>query len=123
MADTNGSTKAKLKAVTSRTKPSRQNLNAAQSIKDGAKLPTDAREREKMIDMLARLIDVTHNWPCKTRNRKGDLVMPAPMIANGHVILAFPTGGHVIKNTVTSKGGQNFEVDSVAVIPVTSEAK
>jgi hypothetical protein len=123
MADTNGYTKAKLKVVTSPIKPSRQNLNASRSTKDGVKPPTAVKdvtqEAEKMRDLLARMKDVTHNWPSRLPSGK----MPLPLISNNHIIFAFPLGGHVIKNTVTSDGSQNFEVDGVSVIPVTSEEK
>ncbi len=51
------------------------------------------------------------------------VIWPAPLIANGHIIIALPDGGHVIKNAITSEGGQNFMVDGMLVIPVTSEAK
>jgi hypothetical protein len=122
MADTSVSTKAKSQAVTSRTKASRQPSNAPQSTKGGVKpLMEASAEAEKIRDLLSRMIDVTHNWPCKKTNEKGELVMPLPMIANGHVILAFPDGGHVIKNAVTSDGRQNFMVNGILVIPVTSE--
>ena len=119
MADTKEFTKAKLKAVTSATTASRHPSIAPQNTADGAKLPTHERDAQKIADLLARLIDVTHNWPCKTANGK----MPAPLIANGHIIIALPDGGHVIKNAITSEGGQNFMVDGMLVIPVTSEAK
>lgn len=119
MADTKGFTKEKSRAVTSRTNPSRQPLNVKQSMTDGEKLPMDARDAEKMRDLLARIIDVTHNWPCKLPSGK----MPLPLISNGHIIIAFPFRGHVIKNTVTSEGKQNFSVDGEDVIPVTSSGK
>jgi hypothetical protein len=121
MAEQNESIKEKSNAVTSATKASRQASNARQNTPAGSKLHTD--ERDAMLMCLARIIDVTHSWPCKKLSKEGKLVMPRPMIVNGHVIIAFPDGGHVIKNTVTSKRGQNFEVDGVLVIPVTSEAK
>jgi len=119
MADTKEFTKAKLKVVTSATTASRHPSIAMQNTADGAKPPTHERDAQKIADLLARLIDVTHNWPCKTANGK----MPAPLIANGHIIIALPDGGHVIKNAITSEGGQNFMVDGMLVIPVTSEAK
>jgi hypothetical protein len=118
MADTKGFTKAKSQANTSRIKASRQVLIASQNISVGAILPTDAKA-EKMRDMLARVLDVTHNWPIRMSSGK----MPAPIVANGFLVIALPVGGHVIQNSVTSKGGQNFIVDNVAVIPVTSEEK
>lgn len=120
MEEQKESTKAKLKVVTSRTEASRQASIAEQSTGDGAKLRTEAKaEAEKMRNMLARMIDVTHNWACKLPSGK----MPAPHIANGFIIFAFPVGCHVIQNAVTSTGGQNFIVDNEPVIPVTSEDK
>lgn len=116
MADTKESTKARLKAVTSRAKASRQSYLAELSISDGVILPTDAKV-EKTIEMLARLLDVTHNWQYRMPNGG----MPLPLTKDDFIIIAFPTGGHVIKNTVTSDGKQNFTVDGVSVIPVTSE--
>lgn len=116
---TNEYTKAKSKLVTSTTKASRHPLSAKPNTPNGVPLPTAEKDAEKMRDMLARLIDVTHNWPCKTANGR----MPLPIVANGYLILAFPAGGHVIQNAVTSTDGQNFSVDGVLVIPVTSEAK
>lgn len=111
MAGTNESTEAKSKAVTSRTTASRQLSNVSQNTSDGVKLPTEARDAEKMREMLARIIDVTHNWPCKSESGK----MPKPFISRGHVVIAFPLGGHVLQNTVTSDGKQNFDVDGVPV--------
>ena len=119
MADTKEFIKAKSKVITSATTASRHPSIAPQNIPAGAKLPTHEKDAQKIADLLARLIDVTHNWPCRTANGK----MPAPLIANGHVIIALPDGGHVIKNAVTSEGGQNFMVDGMLVIPVTSEEK
>ncbi len=119
MADTKESIKAKSKVITSATTASRHPSIAPQNTADGAKHPTHERDAQKIADLLARLIDVTHNWPCKTANGK----MPAPLIANGHIIIALPDGGHVIKNAITSEGGQNFMVDGTLVIPITSEAK
>lgn len=123
MEDTKGSTKAKSKVVTSPTKASRQALNASQSTADGAKPPTDEREKEaeKIRDLLARVIDIYHNYPCRMK----DGGMPKPHISTefGFLFLAFPLGGHVIENAVTSEGAQNFLVDGGYVIPVTSEEK
>lgn len=116
MADTKESTKARSRAVTSREKASRQSYHAELSISDGVILPTDEKA-EKTIEMLARLLDVTHNWI----HRMPDGGMPLPLTKDDFIILAFPTGGHVIKNAVTSDGRQNFTVDGVSVIPVTSE--
>ena len=121
MADTKEFTKAKSKAVTSHIKPSRQNLNAAQNTGDGVKplMEANAVTSEKIRDLLARMKDVTHTWPCRLPSGK----MPAPFTSTEFILFAFPLGGHVIKNAVTSDGSQNFEVDGVLVIPVTSEAK
>lgn len=121
MADTKEFTKAKLKPVTSRTKPSRQPLNVVQNTNDGLKplMEANAVTSEKMRDLLARMKDVTHTWPCRLPSGK----MPKPFISTEFIFFAFPLDGHVIKNAVTSEGTQNFEVDGVLVIPVTSEAK
>lgn len=114
MEDTSVSTKEKSKAVTSDTKASRQTLNAQQSTKSGAKLPM-AERAEKMRDLLARLKDVTHQWYLLT----GEAI-PRPVTSTNHLVFALPLAGHVIVNTVTSDGKQNFLVDGVPVIPVTS---
>lgn len=123
MEDTKEFTKEKLKPVTSRTTASRQTLSAKQSTADGAKPPTVAKyvtkEAEKMRDLLARMKDVTHNWP----SRQAGGTLPAPFITPEFIFFAFPLGGHVIQNAVTSDGKQNFLVDGVLVIPVTSEEK
>lgn len=117
MEDTKESTKAKSKPVTSPTKASRQNSNAPQNTPVGVKRPMDAKaEAEKLREILARLKDVTHSWSLTL-----GVTMPAPFISTNHIIFAFPLSGHVIKNAVTSDGKQNFEVDGVLVIPVTSE--
>jgi hypothetical protein len=117
MADTNESTKAKSAEVTSVTKASRQNSNVPLSTSDGNKRPTDARaEAAKISELLARMKDVTHTWPCRLLSGK----MPAPLIRKGYIVFAFPLGGHVIENSVTSEGKQNFTVDGTPVIPVTS---
>jgi hypothetical protein len=117
MADISVSTKAKSAAVTSTTKASRQNSNVPLSTNDGNKLPTVEKEQaEKISELLARLKDVTHTWPCRLTSGK----MPAPLIHKGYIVFAFPLGGHVIKNAVTSDGKQNFIVDGIPVIPVTS---
>lgn len=117
MDDTNVSTKAKSKAVTSPTKASRPNSNAPQNTRAGNKPPTG--ESEKIIELLARMKDVTHNWPCRLKSGK----MPAPLITPDYMVFAFPVGRHVIKNAVTSDGKQNFSVDGALVIPVTSDEK
>jgi hypothetical protein len=117
MADTKEFTKAKSKAVTSPIKASRQASNQVQNTGVGVKLPTEEKA-EKLRDLLARLKDVTHSWSTTL-----DVTMPAPFISNDYVIIAFPKGGHVIENAVTSEGTQNFKVDNVLVIPVTSEGK
>ena len=120
MADIKEYTKERLKPVTSGTKRLRQNSNAAQNTADGAKLPTDANAvtSEKIRDLLARLKDVTHSWPCRLPQGK----MPAPFISSDFILFAFPLGGHVIQNAVTSNGEQNFNVDGILVIPVTSDS-
>jgi hypothetical protein len=115
MDDTNVSTKAKSKAVTSPTKKSRQGLTQPQNTPVGVKPPTEERA-ETIRDLLARLKDVTHSWSLAL-----DMTMPLPYISTNYVFIAFPTGGHVIKNAVTSDGKQNFLVDGEPVIPVTSE--
>lgn len=110
MADTKEFTKAKLKAVTSPITPSRHPLTAPTSTGNGVQLPTE--ERDAVIMQLARLLDVINSWPCKEAGK-----MPKPLIGSRHVIIAFPNGGHVIHNSVTSSGGMNFTVDDVTVIP------
>ena len=121
MEDTNVSTKAKSQTVTSRTKASHPPLNVLQNTPVGVLPPTEAKdvtkEAEKMRDLLARLKDVTHNWPSRLTSGK----MPKPLISSDFIIFAFPLGGHVIENAVTSEGAQNFLVDGVSVIPVTSK--
>lgn len=117
MEDTKEFTKAKSKPVTSHTKASRQGLNVRQNTPAGVKLPTEERA-EKLREILARLKDVTHSWSTAL-----DVTIPAPFISNNYVFFALPLNGHVIKNAVTSDGKQNFEVDGVLVIPVTSEEK
>ena len=109
MADTNGSTKAKLKGVTSSIKTSRHPSIAPTNMGDGVKPPTE--ERDAVIMQLARLLDVMNSWPCKEGGK-----MPKPLIGPRHVIVAFPLGGHVIENGVTSEGKMNFLVDDVTVI-------
>ena len=121
MEGTKESTKVKSKAVTSLTRQSRQTSNVPLSTNRGVEPPMEARvvtskESEKIIELLARLKDVTHSWPCKMKGQ-----MPVPFISNEYIIFAFPKGGHVIENSVTSEGKQNFLVDGVPVIPVTSE--
>jgi hypothetical protein len=115
MAEQKESTKAKSTVVTSPITTSRHHSIASQNTQDGAKLPMEAKEREEILNQLARMIDVMHNWPMKIEGK-----MPKPYIAGGHVFFAFPVGGHVIQNSVTSEGTVNFFVDGV---PVTSEAK
>lgn len=126
MADTNESTKVKSKAVTSHITASRQNSNPSLNTPDGASLPTEAKavtskeqEAEKIRDQLARLLDVIHNWPCKETDGK----MVEPLIYNNYIYFAFAVNGHVIKNSVTSDNKQDFIVDGITVIPVTSEAE
>lgn len=121
MEDTNESTKAKLKPVTSPIKRSRQTLNVKQNTSDGAERLTaqKAVTSEKILELLGRMKDVMHTWPIKQEDGK----MPLPFISNRFIIFALPIDGHVIKNAVTSDGKQNFEVDGVLLIPVTSEAK
>ena len=124
MADTNEFTKEKSKMVTSPISRSRLNSNPPQNMPDGKKLPTAKKavtspeflaEAEKIRDLLARMKDVTHGWPCKLPSGR----MPAPLISTNYdfVIFAFPKGGHVIQNSVTSDGKQNFLVDGIPVIP------
>jgi len=115
MADQKESTKAKSTVVTSPIITSRHPSIASQNTQDGAKLPTEAQEREEILNQLARMIDVMHNWPMKIDGK-----MPKPYIAGDHVFFAFPVGNHVIRNAVTSEGTINFFVDGVSV---TSEAK
>jgi len=115
MAEQKGSTKAKSTVVTSHITTSRHPSTASQNTQDGEKLPMEAKEREEILNQLARMIDVMHNWPMKIDGK-----MPKPYIAGDHVFFAFPIGGHVIHNAVTSEGTINFFVDGV---PVTSEAK
>jgi hypothetical protein len=127
MADINEFTKAKSKTDTSHTSASRQTLNAPLNIPAGVKPPMDVKAvtSEKMRDLLARMKDVTHTWPIKLPDgTTGELkAMPAPFISNRFIIFAFPIDGHVVKNAVTSDGSQNFEVDGVLVITVTSDEK
>ena len=112
MEDIKESTKGKSKVVTSRTKVSRQTSNVSQNIRGGPKPPTD--ESEKIRDLLARMLDLTHNWPI----RMMDGGMPLPYISSEVIVFAFPVEGrHVIQNYVTSDGRQNFTVDGLAVIP------
>ena len=121
MEGTNESTKVKSKGVTSRTGASRQALNAPLNTPVGVKPPTDAKAvtSEKMRDLLARMKDITHTWPIRGMNG----TMPAAFISNKFIYFAFPVDGHVVRNAVTSDGAQNFEVDGVLVIPVTSKAE
>jgi hypothetical protein len=120
-------TKGKSKAVTSPITASRHPLNAPKHTPDGAKRLTGAKdvtasrqkETEKMLDVLAVVKDVMNNWPIRMPNGG----MPKPYISNkfGVLTIAFPTGDHVIENSVTSEGKHSFTVDGVPVIPVTSE--
>jgi hypothetical protein len=115
MDDTKGSIKGKLNPVTSPTKASRQPLSQAENTPDGVKLPTDEKA-EIIRDLLSRLLDVTNSWKTKL-----DVTIPAPFISSEYIFFAFPLVGHVTENSVTSSGGQNFIVDKLPVIPVTSE--
>ncbi len=110
MADTKGSTMEKSKGVTSPITASRQASNVRQNTQTGVKPPTP--ERDEVITTLARLLDVMNSWPCKADGK-----MPKPLITAGHVMVALPLGGHVIRNSVTSEGKMNFVVDDVTVIP------
>ena len=65
MAEQKESTKAKSTVVTSPITTSRHPSIASQNMQDGAKLPTEAKEREEVLNQLARMIDVMHNWPMK----------------------------------------------------------
>jgi len=114
MEDTKEFTKAKLRGVTSSIKTSRHPSIAPTSTGDGVKPPTD--ERDAVIMQLARLLDVMNSWPCKETDAEGKKKMPKPLIGPRHVIVAFPLGGHVIENGVTSEGKMNFSVDDVTVI-------
>lgn len=125
MDDTSVSTKEKSRAVTSPTKASRQTSNQPPNTPDSAKPLTEekaemsekvAREAEKLRDLLSRLLDINNSW-----SKTLDVTMPEAFISTNFVFFAFPTGGHVIKETVTPEGKQNFMVDDVTVIPVTSE--
>ena len=109
MEDTKEFTKAKLKGVTSSIKTSRHPSIAPTSTGDGVKPLME--ERDAVITQLARLLDVMNSWPCKEGGK-----MPKPLISPRHVIVAFPLGGHVIENRVTSEGKMNFVVDDVTVI-------
>lgn len=123
MEDTKESTKAKSKTVTSPTKASRQTLSASQNTNVGSLQPTDGKdvttEAEKLRDLLARMKDLNHSWPCRMPNGE----MPIPFISSDFIVFAMPIHGHVIKNAVTSEGGQNFEVDGLLVIPDVREEK
>ena len=125
MEDIKESTKAKSQTGTSATKASRQSLSPSQNTAGGVKLPTGEKaekEAEKIRDLLAKMKDVTHSWPCKLPDVTGELTaMHTPFISTEYIFFAFPLKGHVIKNAVTSDKKQNFLVDGVLVIPVTSE--
>lgn len=93
--------------------------NAPSSTQDGAQpitlgkaAPTDVTGTAEIIEQLGRLLDIIHNWPIKAEGGK----MPTPFMDDGLVFFVFPTGRHVIKNTVTSEGKMNFSVDDVTVI-------
>jgi len=117
MDDTKESIKAKSKGVTSPTKASRQASNPPANTPAGVKPPTDKRgEAEILRDLLSRMLDVTNSWATKL-----DVTIPAPYISTNYAFFAFPVAGHVIQNSVTSDGGQNFMVDGEPVIPVTSD--
>jgi len=126
MADTNESTKAKLKAVTSPIIPSRQTSLVSDSTSDGQKSVTSPsvkfqKEAEKMRDTLAIALDLLDQWSCRMPNGE----MPKPHISSryGVLMIALPMGGHVIENTVTSDGKHDFMVDGTAVMSVTSESE
>lgn len=118
MAGTNGSTKAKLKAVTSPIKASRQLSPVNHNTSDGQESVTSV-SAELVADALAKVLDLMDTWPCKIDGK----TMPKPFIAAGHVFIALPSGGHVIENTVTSNGKHMFSVNGTPVIPVTSESE
>jgi len=132
MADTNESTKEKSQAVTSPTKASRQKSPVPANMKDGQKSVTSPakfqEEAEKMRDTLAVAKDLLNQWVCRMPNGQ----MPKPYISTrfGVLVIALPTGGHVIDNIVTSDGKHDFDVDGIPCIPidvtetvVTSEVK
>ncbi len=114
MVDTKEYTKAKLKGVTSNIKTSRRPSIVPTSTGDGVKPPME--ERDAVIMQLARLLDVMNSWPCQETDAEGKKKMPKPLIGPRHVIVAFPLGGHVIENGVTSEEKMNFVVDDVTVI-------
>ncbi len=111
MEDTKESTKVKSKVVTSRTAASRHPSDAPQNTPAGSQPLTD--EAEELRNLLARILDVMNSWPCREANGQ----MVKPLISTSHILFALPVGRHVIKNTVTSSGKQNFAVDDVTVIP------
>ena len=125
MEDIKESTKAKSQTGTSATKASRQSLSPSQNTAGGVKLPTGEKaekEAEKIRDLLAKMKDVTHSWPCKLPGVTGELTaMPTPFISTEYIFFAFPLKAHVIKHAVTSDKKPTFLVDGVLVIPVTSE--
>lgn len=125
MEDTKESTKEKSLTVTSPIKASRQTSRVPANMKDGQKAVTSPakfqEEAEKMRDALAIAKDLLNQWACRMPNGE----MPKPYISTkfGVLVIALPTGGHVIDNIVTSDGKHDFDVDGVPVMSVTSDTE
>lgn len=67
-----------------------------------------------MRDALAIAKDLLNQWTCRMPNGE----MPKPYISTrfGVLVIALPTGGHVIENIVTSEGKHDFDVDGIPVM-------
>lgn len=118
MDDAKESTKEKSQAVTSPTNASRQSSPVQANMKDGQNPVTSPvkfqEEAEKLRDALAIAKDLLNQWVCRMPNGE----MPKPYISTryGVLVIALPTGGHVIDNIVTSDGKHDFDVDGIPVM-------
>lgn len=115
MDDINESTEERLKMVTSSTKVTLVPSLPSQSTKGSAKLHTGEKaekETEEMLYQASRLLDLIRSWSLI----HGETTAVEPLIFNDHLVIAFPLGGHVVKNSLTSDGKQNFTVDGKPVL-------
>lgn len=115
MDDINESTEARLKMVTSSTKATLVPSLPSQSTKGSAKPSTGEKaekETEEMLYQASRLLDLIRSWSLI----HGETTAPVPLIYNDHIIIALPLGGHVMENSLTSDGKQNFTVDGKPVL-------
>lgn len=115
MEDTNESIEERLKTVTSSTKATLVPSLPSQNTKGSVKRSTGEKaekETEEMLLQAARLLDLIRSWSLI----HGETTAPVPLIFNDHIIVAFPLSGHVMENSLTSDGKQNFTVDGKPVL-------